>query len=302
MHRSTIKKVEFLQSYINGNFKAIREKFGENILGISIAKKRKAGKVLNYYSLVFKVSKKQPLKNLEPEYILPEFINITTKEGKNLKIKTDVIQSGDFIFQISISDSITNNKNLFLGTLGLILNDDQGNFYGLTNYHVTCTSLINSGTFDFNVENGDGPISIKITNRVFFLFKGTFSDGLDIMFILLGSDSNIIDTINENSFTNGKFVEGPILSNFKKPEVVLYLNGGNVIYKRINDNSAAINSRGNYFYHLLTVDKTSEYGDSGSLVTLLDGTVLGIVLGSDDSETYILPYYKIDKYFSLQII
>jgi len=302
MHSSTIKKVDFLQSYINDNFKVIREKFGENIVGISIAKKRKSGKVLNYYSIVFKVSKKQPLKNLDPEYILPKFINITTNEGENLKIKTDVIQAGDFKFQIGISDSITDNKNMFLGTLGLILKDDEGSYYGLTNYHVTCASLINSGTFEFNAEK-DGPISIKINNKDFYLFKGTFSNGLDIMFILLGFDSNIIDIDSrENSFTNGKFVKGPISSNFNSSEVVLYLNGGNIISTRINTNSAVMYSNGNYFFQLLTVDKTSEDGDSGSLVTLLDGTILGIVLGSDYSETYILPYYKIDQYFSLQII
>lgn len=304
MHTNTKNKIEFLQQHIKRNLSRWYKKYGENVTGVRVDKKRKEKKMKNYYSIVFNVVKKEKLKEIPPKKVIPQYINVPFKDGNVKKIKTDVRQTGEFKFHSKIMDTVSDSQNGNVGTLGLLLQDRRDNVFGLTNYHVAAEQLLQNRIFYYDVTKGDPRHDVEVGGRICRLQVGTFSPNLDVALIYLGSQLSVNNGLPDGSCVNNTtFIDGPLPVTVRNKIVSLYLSSRNgKISKPIEDNQAPLNHRLMRFIELVTVNRCSRGGDSGSLVLGDENMVLGIVLGADDDFTYIVPYYKIFNFFPLNII
>lgn len=304
MHTSTKNKIEFLQSHIKRNLSRWYKKYGENVTGVRVDKKRKGKKTKNYYSIVFNVVSKKREEGLPKGEVIPKTINVTFKDGSERKIKTDVRQTGEFKFQSRIMDVVSDSQTGNPGTLGLLLQDQRENVFGLTNYHVAAERLLQDRIFSYDVTEGDPRHDVAVGGSICRLHIGTFNQNLDVALIYLGSQLSVNNSLPDGRRVNNTtFIDGPLPVTVRNKIVSLYLPSRNGrISKPIKDNQAPLNHRLMRFIELVTVNRCSRGGDSGSLVLGDDNMVLGIVLGADDDFTYIVPYYKIFKFFPLNII
>lgn len=304
MHTSTKNKIEFLQKHIKRNLSRWYKKYGENVTGVRVDKKRKGKITKNYYAIVFNVIRKEKIEDIPKGKIIPRDINVTLKDGKVKKIKTDVRQTGAFTFHAGIMDMVSDDQTGNQGTLGLLLQDRRENIFGLTNYHVAAEGLLENRIFSYDVTNGDPRHDVTVGGRVCRLHIGTFNPDLDVALIFLGAQMPVNNNLPDGRRVNNTtFIDGPLPITVRSKIVSLYLPSRNGrITKSIEDNQAPLNVRLMRFIELVTVNRCTRNGDSGSLVLGDGNMVLGIVLGADDDFTYIVPYYKIFKFFPLNII
>ncbi len=304
MHTNTKNKIAFLQRHIKRHLTSWYKKYGENVTGIRVDKKRKGKKAKNYYSIVFNVVKKLNGNDLPAKQIIPKFFDINFPDGKRRKIKTDVRQTGEFNFHLRIMDPVRDEETGNPGALGLLLKDGRDNVYGLTNYHVAAEHLMQQQRFFYDVTQGDPRHDVSIGGSLGRLFKGTMEPELDVALVFLGSFISVSNALPDGrSVNNTGFIPGPIPPAARNSPVALYIPSRNGRFNRvIEDNEAPLNTRIMRFIELIMVKRCTRGGDSGSIVLAGNNLVLGIVLGADDEFTYIVPYYKIHKFFPLQII
>lgn len=304
MHTTTRNKIEHLQNYTKKNLSRWYKKYGENVTGIRVDKKRKGRKVMKYYSIVFNVVKKIDEDNLSKKHIIPKHIEVPLGKRKTIKIRTDVRQTGHFNFHSGIMDPISDLPNGNQGTLGLMLKDRRENIFALTNYHVAAESLLHNQIFLYDVTRGDPRHDVQVGGNVCRLHVGKFSTEIDAAYVFIGSNLSVNNVLPDGRRVNNQvFIDGPLPPTVRNKIVSLYLpSRGGRINKPIEDNQAPLNTRIIRFIELVTVAKCSRGGDSGSLVMGDNNMVLGIVLGADDDFTYIVPFYKIHDFFPLLIV
>jgi len=303
MHTSTKNRIQLLQKFINRYLSRWYIKYGKNVTGVRVDKKRIGKKSQNYYSIVFNVVKKVKKKDLPKKQIIPKHFNVVIENNKKKKIKTDVRQTGEFKLHSGIMDVVRDGRNGNAGSLGLFLKDRSDNVFGLTNYHVAAETLFHRHIFSYDVTSGDPRHDVVVGESICRLHIGTFEPDLDAALIFLGSGINITNELPGGDYVNNSsFIDGPIPVTIRGKMVSLYLpSQGGRIDMHIEDHQAPLSYGPVEFKALVTVNRCSDGGDSGSLVLGNKNMVIGIVLGGDDDFTYIVPYYKIYDFFPLDI-
>jgi hypothetical protein len=308
MNTLTKNKIIFLQKYINLNYSKWFKNFNANVVGMRIDKKVVNNKKKNYYSIVFHVIEKVEEGKLEKKNILPKTIKIRFPDGEIKNIKTDVEETGRFRFHYKILDTIKDNTCNREGTLGLFLTDGR-DVFALTNYHVAAWDLMERGIFYYDTLSNDLPDSLSINEQNVNLQIGRFSKNIDAAFIKLGPVSaiNVSNNLADGTkIDNKNYVPGPISPKLVNNLVSVYTpsrhpNGYTV---KVIDNSVCFNSlyKDHVFNGIIAIDLCTQEGDSGSIVISESCQMLGIIVGADDSYSYVIPYYLINNFKSLSII
>lgn len=295
MHASTKNRIEFLQKYMVKYHKKWLNKHYDNIAGLRIDKKNKKGN----YSIVFQVKEKIEKTLLNKKNIIPPHYDIKFPDGIIKRIRTDVEQTGAFRFHLEICKKPLNNGNIEVGTIGVFVKY-SGNIFGITNYHVAGKDRMMNNEFFFN--GADGDISIDDEPEVFT--EGIFSNEIDVAFIQLQNNVNASNILIDGTQING-FINGPLTSDANGTDVTVYSRINNSAGQGVINSNAVIFNTG---FNNLTMKEIiqvspllSQHGDSGGPV-LIGNSILGIIVGGDDFYTYVIPFFKIRNFKSLDIL
>jgi len=302
MHTSTRNRIEFLQKHINKHAPLWFKKYGENLTSIQVHKKHTKRRKKNYYAIVFHVVQKKKINELDPKEIIPRYIDIRFPDRKIRKVRTDVKQTGEFRFHAAILDTVQDIPTGERGTLGFFVRDRLENIFAVTNYHVAARDLMRHKIYSYDAANGGPRYDVLVAGRKGELFKGLFDAQRDVAFVSLGPiavnnrlpDGRVID--------NRDFIHGPHGTSLRGQRVKICLRSyEGTLNVTVTDNSAPCHSRFMEFIDMITVKSCADNGDSGGVV-LLNDQVLGIILGSDEDATYIVPYQKIYNFLSYPIL
>ena len=295
MHNATKKKIEFLQGYMVKHHKKWFELHSDSIVGLRIDKKNKKGR----YSIIFQVKKKIGEDSLKKKNIIPKCYKIKFPDGITRMIATDVEQTGIFRFHLQTCKKPLNNGNIEVGTIGVFLKDSQ-NIYGLTNYHVVAGDRMANNDFFFN--GNDNNIFVEDQPESFV--EGTFSNEIDVAFIQLNNHVNTSNTLIDGTTITG-YVGGPITPQAIGTTIRIYSRINQQAFDRVMSNNAAIFDTGFNNIKMKDIIQSAQpitkHGDSGGPV-LIDNSILGIIVGSDDSYDYIIPFFKIRNFKPLEIL
>ncbi len=289
---------------------------GYGVTGVFIGYKQRGGQALSHYSLTFQVERKAAP---------PDGISIPARlPFRGFAIPTDFVEDDYMELEVfgdqrpgrpgcSIS-RLSNEKDWGSGAF-FAHRDENGivNHYLITNYHVAAPDLLRKGIFAFDVGQDKSILKLVMPswqaqpsqdNSFGYLYKGVFHEWLDIALIRvfdMASMSNLfdasmqidgyLDVINDDRFIN--------------TEVTMYGgSSGKVAGKKITAvNSSQEGRIGRQVYkknELIQVQKMSAPGDSGSPV-LQGNKLVGIVVGSDRNNTYLLSAEKIISFFNLTL-
>ncbi len=301
MHSNTRKRIDFLQQYIDGRVGEWFKQYGFNLTSVQVHKKITKRKKKPYYSIAFHVEKKKRKSQLEIREMIPSSFQVTFPDGKIRKIKTDVLQTGVFRLNAAPLDAVRDIRSGETGTLGLFVHDGHGNAFAVTNFHVAAQHLLSNGTLTYNAQT-DPRYNVEVAGFTGRLYKGEVSNRIDVAFVGLGPAA-VNNTLPDGVLINNNgIVNGPLTANLRGKPVQVYLRQYNGrLTKRVRANSAPCNARFMDFIEFVTVDSCADPGDSGGVV-LLGNTVLGIIFGSNNHSTYIIPYFNIYDYLPFRII
>ena len=296
---STRQKILFLQKYINSKFPKLLKHHPENITGLRIDKKVKNGKEQRNYSVIFHVEKKIGHSEVkEIGKLIPPFLNIKFPDGKTRKIKTDVEETGKFMFHLGIGDEINCKLNpTEVGSVGLFLKDEHDRVFVLTNYHVVARKEMKAGRFEYERNsNQKENVTVRDLNGTVYsgrLECGVFSSEIDAAF----AELFVFPDDSMNSLPDGSNVQGySYQCPFKNSPVTVYSYYNRGGRSTIVKNQSAVFRTGfndKYISDTILIERCTDDGDSGGLVVTSTNSVLGIVTGGDNNYTYVIPYYKI---------
>ena len=190
--------------------------------------------------------------------------------------------------------------------------DENAGFYLLTNYHVAAHDLLAKQQFDY--WSGDDEefkecvmpawkSQINNDNIIGFLYQGRFSNWHDVALIFLYKPERV------SNFTTANKQVTDYINVFNEPKfqgatVDLYGSfSGKKSGRIISVNSSQFFKINGVKYRkedLIQMERISQGGDSGSLV-LLDDLLIGILLGADNTATYVIPIERILHFFNLKI-
>lgn len=301
---ATRKKLDFLQKYINKSASLWFCKYGNQITGVWVDKKKIGRKTTRFYSIVFNVIQKKKEHDLNPKQIIPKSILVKFPDGQVKSIKTDVKQTGEIHFHIRIMDPVKDGPESTPGTLGLILRDNQQNFFGLTNYHVAAQELLGNNIRFYDAAAGHPRHDVNVGGIMGRLDYGGFNQDIDAAIVNISYATSLSNRLPDGTTVdNTDFVRGRLNASIRGKRVKLYLpsRGGRIILP-IRAHEYPLNHRLVQFRELITVNRCTEGGDSGSIVVMENNYALGIVVAGDDHFTYIVPYYKIHNFFRLSIL
>lgn len=295
MNYYTKKKIEFLQDYIVKMYSQWFDIHKENISGFRIGKKNGKGN----YSIVFHVGKKIDKSQVNSSNVIPPYFEIDFPNGQRKKIKTDVEETGFSKLQFSVCHKNLSNGETAIGTVGVFVKDSNNYIYAITNYHVACWDSMLLNIFSFNNVDNNVIVHNTVSNRVI----GLFSNEIDAAFVRVTNPTGL-----SNHFQSGNYIQsyanGPITPNAIGMKVTVYSRGNPMgINSEIRSNSAIFNTwfRGLKLEKVIMLDRISDGGDSGSAV-MFQNILLGIIVGADNLYSYVVPYYKINSFLSLEII
>ena len=189
------------------------------------------------------------------------------------------------------------------GTIGLFLRDRKGNVFALTNYHVAASVLIRNNQLQYDVLRNPRH-DVRIGGFNFPLHIGSLDPAIDAALVFVGFQAAVTNRLPDlNRIDPDVFIDGALAaSDVNKPVGVYLASRGGRIGRAITDNSTPLNSRLMQFVDLITVRACGTGGDSGGTVLMNGNQMLGIIFGDDDDFSYIIPYYKIRRFYPLQII
>ncbi|RPD43096.1 hypothetical protein [Chitinophaga barathri] len=304
MHPKTIRKIAFLQGYIQQRRKRWYKKYGNNLRSVRVERKYKNDRYLNYYVIVFNFAKKIPESELAATEYIPPYFDIRFPDGQVKRIKTDVRQSGEFQLHAAIMDSIKEVGTNDPGTIGLFLRNSRNDLFALTNYHVAANSLKRSGQFVFDRATNPAIHRVAVGNLIGTLYKGKFTQQIDAAIVLLQEGAIVHNVLPDGrAFIRNDFHQKKNLGAIKNKPAELYVRskGGRFTTPIIDVLKPFRDAVPFEFLDMIMITRCTVLGDSGSLL-LQDGMIVGIVLGGDDLYTYIVPYYKIFDEFKLTIL
>jgi hypothetical protein len=213
-----------------------------------------------------------------------------------------------------VSDSLSAVQQNEAGTAGIKVNGTRPNdkrTYLLANYHVAAFSLLKKKQYTFPYPNSEEIDCVmpswskvqSLNNKIGTLSKGLFNDWHDIALVLLDNPDSVSNTTLDGTPISQSL---DIFNNadYKNKTVTLY---GAV--SGVNDATIfSVNAAQNFEYlktdfkkdNLIQMTRISEEGDSGGPV-LLDGKLVGLLMGFDDDYSYVLPIQRILNFFHLSL-
>lgn len=244
---------------------------------------------------------------------------------KGFAIPTDVVED-DFMemqFQFpgdSLSGkpggSVSRMNKKDWGSCSFIAEKEEDgftNYFLVTNYHVAAFDLMLQQQFNYDVSKHDSFLQMvmpswqsdaKKENQIGFLYKGLFNEWHDTALVRIPDDSKISNAISPGLKISG-VLEVVDEEAFLGRTVTMYGGfSGQVNNKKIvSVNSTQRAMVGGQIFtksELIQVEKMSSSGDSGSPV-LIGDQLVGIVIGADKHNTYVLSAAKIVNFFNLKI-
>lgn len=304
MASKTAEKLTFLKSYIELHFPDWKTYFGHNLLGVCIGYIETNGVYKQRYSIVFHVKKKysNPSKLIPTEYVV-DIPNQGTK-----KIPTDVVEVGKFKLQNShLGKRVKPKGNYQPGTVGFFLKRN-GLFYLCSNMHVLGHKYIKEGQKYFyrHVSNQVEVDILTSPNTGAYLEHGFFED-IDAAIARL-HPRDIRNGIPGHGKPKGYYIVNFYnLNIMRRKRFLLYgaitknvstrlLEIGKVIVDNPYNNQV-------YLTDLIKMQRCAHPGDSGAPVfETRSMNLLGIVVGSDNRFTYLIPIDKILNRFHAEFL
>ncbi|MBE2219606.1 MAG: hypothetical protein IAE90_15450 [Ignavibacteria bacterium] len=301
MKKTTREKLEYLQKYVNRNFTKWRVIYGEELTGVHVGLKRRNGRRLRYYTIVFHVLKKRD----SPEKLIPKSIKIKFRDRNSRDIPTDVIETGKLELNgVKLGDRIKNTNSSKFGSIGIFLKNGT-DVYACSNMHVLAPGLIDEGQFRYpDTKIGQNDVKIKLYNQNIAI------DACLEMAIYGGIDAGVARISNphfiDNFFKDTNIVPiGFMKINYENyKDIPVWMVGAssgkqkgfirNVGIIKIKDNVV--------FSDLLQVDIYTQKGDSGSAMLDDNNQVIGILFARENAHSYFFPITKIVEYFKMQLL
>jgi len=279
-----------LQEYVSEMFLDWRKEYGNNLVGVHIGYKKRKGKFIQRYSIVFHVSKKYS----NPSKSFPKELKIEIKGEKTKIFPTDVIETGTLKLQSYLGCRIKLKNDSEYGSLGFYLFRNR-RLYFCSNMHVLAPTLLrNRKTYYYKHYSQQNQPNISVLNSNLAYLEEAYFDYMDIG----------IARINKNTANNN-------IPNYGKPKGFIKINKSNINFiktinfkmfgsvsglqptKLIEVNASKKASRYNnvlFASKLLVMKRCSVEGDSGA--PIFDPTnshILGIIIGSDNLYSYAIP-------------
>lgn len=244
---------------------------------------------------------------------------------KGFSIPTDVVEEDLMEMQFQFpGDSLAGRPG---GTLSRVNFQDWGtcsfvaereedgftNFYLVTNYHVAAFDLLRQQKFSYDVAKNDQLLQLVMPswqadhnqqNKIGFLYKGLFDEWHDTALVRIPDATNVTNLLSAGVKINDvlDLVDD---ETFLGKMVTMYGGSSGVMSNKkiISVNSSQrgrINGQPFIKNELIQVEKMSNGGDSGSPV-LIGDQLIGIIIGADRNNTYVLSAAKIINFFNLKI-
>jgi hypothetical protein len=287
------EKTRFLQKYVHEQYRDWFAKDPENIVGVHIGKKGHGVKNKQRYKIIFHVVEKRMKSSLSPEQLIPKSFAIVFPDKKARRITTAVEPTGKFSFQFAVGSQIKNYTTGKEGSLGPFLTDGI-TAYMSTNFHVAAWNLMQSNQFFFNINNGDGPDELNIDNENCSLSFGSFGGTLDMALIEVGQAGDFNNSLSDGNVISNKVIPDP---NLIEPPFYTYcpITHPSGFTVNLVSNDMPFNTLFNdvTLQHAIAFDRYSNPGDSGSPVLNGNFQIVGILVGADNSYSYVIPFLTI---------
>lgn len=303
---TTSKKLRIIEDHLMKDITELQAEYSKNVVAVQVNKKVKDGQTLNRYCIVFFVKKKID----NPKRKIPEYLILDLPEMGQLKLKTDVVEVKRFNFlsgEITIGSktkNISTSRNI--GTLGAYLTRN-GNIYALSNYHVYGRKYINEGKLHYKRStNNQSPPDIlfkKGYKESYGILEEGYIGEIDAAIARIGRTSDFENFIPFHGFPRDiRVVEMP--NHRGKPVYVFGAISGKKnsnLSGKVYNYYAELGSIGVTFKELICINPVTVKGDSGAAVTDLNLNIIGIIVGSDDKYSYVIPIVRIMSYFKASL-
>lgn len=296
-------KLNKLKEYTQREFFNWREEFGKGLIGVGVGKKEKSGQLKRNYSIVFSVKKKGD--DFKKE--IPKYMEIEIEKDNLIRVPTDVKESGETQLNVQYGDQAKPTSLNSPGTLGLFLRRN-GQIYGCSNMHVLGDHILANGFTTYHM-----PVPYQTDFDSIFLASdhyvyGCLEEGI------FGDIDAAISRIMDTSLVNNS------IPGYGVPGGIQYLNWSNysinvVLYGNVSGSQASVvryigqmvhfNHRGwdAFPTDLMLIDKVSTSGDSGAIVfNPFNMRVIGMLIGSTDHYSCVIPIHKILSNFNASLL
>jgi len=304
MASKTTEKLIFLKTFIEKEFPKWKEHYGHNLLGVHIGYLETDGVYKQRYSIVFHVKKKYK----KPSNFIPEEIEISIpKQGKK-KIPTDIVEVGKFQLQSThLGNKVKPLGKYNYGSVGFFAKRN-GLFYLVSNMHVLGNKYVRRGDKSFyrHVTNQSRP-DIKISNKNGAFLEHGFFEDIDAAIARIRPE-RISNHIPGFGRPRGYFIVNfNNLNVMRKKKYAMHGATSKTVNARLMEIGKVVAEKyyGNEIFltDLIKITKCAIPGDSGaSVFEPKSMTLLGMVVGSDDRFTYLIPIDKILNRFYAEFL
>jgi len=289
-----------LQRYIETNYERWRQEYSDNLHGVHIGKKKRKGSDLNYYSIVFHVTKKDP--SIEPQ--IPRYIKCRIGDSETIEIPTDVSEESELkLYGLDLGDRARNKFDASYGRIGAFLRNGV-DVYACSNMHVLAPSLLAGETTYY-----ENPRATQLSPDIAlgppasdaFLERCVF-DGIDAGIARLADSSAVSGMIQPGGIHPAGY---KILSwsNYRNYPVKMPMSDS-TIQDGIVQGIGIIKSTsipGISLRDLIKVTLAASPGDSGSPVYDSNNMLIGMLFGGTDTYNLLIPIAAILNYFQMNL-
>ena len=306
----------------------LKDKFPE-IQSFSAMRKEVKNKRQAFYSIHMDVVEKK--KELSDNDKIPEYIDYTTKNGIRYSIPTDIsgvginrlsdyIGEGEMPKKLGLSCSRFNSNTS--GTIGLKVykNGKPETPYLLSCFHVLCAPELKKRQTVFKSDNDINSSYVIVSPGIkdavdksncvpiATVTEGYLKRNLDVAIAKLNNDAVLANSYyNDNGSPKG-FYKVNSKDVTDKMDVYLVGKTSGTDYGKLRDNYRAIvyfkdypAEKINHLQGLIVTDKISKPGDSGASVTNDKNEVIGILVGSNSKQSFLIPISTILNQLHLSI-
>lgn len=304
MHHYTKIKIRDIRKYLKQNFKDYTKKY-DGVVGMHVTKKTKDEKQINRYALVVRVKEKKSENKLH--HIIPKYIQIPSSvpKVKVHNVPTDVVPVGEIKFN-SVLTETDFGRQVYRGTVSTIFYMEESVFM-LSCMHVFGGEYIEinrGGPTVFDKPEFEEPNIYFDDYRIGTLKKGVFlpEEGVDIAMAQVNPADALefqdVRPLQYDQIADYNYLEKANLEGF-----IVSTDGAiNQFESMIIDHDTPTRLRFNNKYDvdfdcvIALYGNLSENGDSGGLVYDEFNMLYGIILGSDNSFTYVVNLFNAIEY------